>query len=151
MSDLKATSHIERGMNARYHGPMSKRSIIPPGMQSLHDEWHMSPGLECDGFVFLTGFNGVAGDGTVSSSAAEQIETAFAQVNNVLSEAGMSFEDVVEVTSYHVGIRQHLEIFKDIWKRLVTKPYPAWTAIEVVGFASEGVVVELRVIARQAK
>jgi len=127
---------------------MNKRSIIPPEMQSLHDNWHMSPGLECGGFVFLTGVNGVAGDGTVSSSHAEQIETAFAQVESVLAEGGMSFDDVVEITSYHVGLRQHLETFKTIWKQLVTKPYPAWTAIEVAGFATEGVVVELRVIAR---
>lgn len=138
-------------MNARYHKQMSKRSIIPPEMQSLHDNWHMSPGLECDGFVFLTGFNGVAGDGMVSSSPAEQIETAFAQVRSVLAEGGMCFDDVVEVTSYHVGLRQHLETFKTIWKQLVAKPYPAWTAIEVAGFASEGVVVELRVIARRTK
>ena len=120
-------------------------------MQTLYDDWHMSPGIECDGFVFLTGVNGVASDGTVSPDAAEQIETAFAHVEAVLLEDGMSFSNVIEVTSYHVGLRQHLEIFKNIWKRLVTEPYPAWTAIEVAGFASEGVVVELRVIARKVK
>ena len=140
---------IERTLNARYHQLMSKRSIIPAEMQSLYDDWHMSPGLECDGFVFLTGVNGVASDGTISANAAEQIETAFAHVKSVLTEGGLSIEDVVEVTSYHVGLKQHLEIFRDIWKRLVTEPYPAWTAIEVAGFASEGVVVELRVIARR--
>lgn len=118
-------------------------------MQTLYDDWHMSPGLECDGFVFLTGVNGVASDGTVSSNAKDQIETAFAQVEAVLSEGGMSFSNIIEVTSYHVGIRQHLDTFRDIWKRKVVEPYPAWTAIEVAGFASEGVVVELRVIARR--
>ncbi len=120
-------------------------------MQSLYDDWHMSPGLGCSGFVFLTGVNGVTSDGTISSNAAEQIETAFTQAEAVLSEGGMSFEDVVEVTSYHVGIRQHLETFRDIWKRKVVEPYPAWTAIEVAGFASAGVVVELRIIARRNK
>ncbi|MEO1160625.1 MAG: Rid family hydrolase [Pseudomonadota bacterium] len=130
---------------------MSKRSIIPAEMQPLYDDWHMSPGLECEGFVFLTGVNGVAIDGTVSPDAAEQIETAFTHVKSVLLQAGLSFDDIVEVTSYHVGIRQHLQAFRDIWKRLVTEPYPAWTAIEVAGFASEGVVIELRVIARRAE
>ncbi len=88
---------------------MTTRSIMPAEMQSLYDDWHMSPGLGCSGFVFLTGVNGVTSDGTISSNAAEQIETAFTQAEAVLSEGGMSFEDVVEVTSYHVGIRQHLE------------------------------------------
>ena len=53
------------------------------------------------------------------------------------------------MTSYHVGLRDHLEIFKQIRARYVVEPYPAWTAIEVAGFVSEGAIVELRCIARR--
>ncbi|WP_282595323.1 hypothetical protein [Mesorhizobium mediterraneum] len=31
----------------------------------------------------------------------------------------------------------------------VREPYPAWSAVEVAGFASEGIVVELKVVARR--
>lgn len=109
----------------------------------------MSPGLDANGFVFLTGFTGVDVDGSLSSVAAEQIETAFRQVDLVLREAGLSFADVVEMTSYHVGLRDHLDQFRAIRDRFVREPYPAWTAIEVAGFATAGVVIELRVIARR--
>lgn len=128
---------------------MTKTAIIPAEMRSLHDAWRMSPGVEVDELVFLTGVNGMPLDGDLSADAAAQIETAFAQANLVLREGGMTFADVVEVTSYHVGLRDHLEVFKAIWRRHVREPYPAWTAIEVAGFASEGVIVELRVIARK--
>lgn len=128
---------------------MTKTAIIPAEMRALHENWRMSPGLDVDGLVFLTGFNGAPLDGDLSNDPAVQIETAFDQVNMVLREGGMTFADVVEVTSYHVGLRAHLETFKDIWRRHVRAPFPAWTAIEVAGFATEGVIVELRVIARK--
>jgi len=88
-------------------------------------------------------------DGTLSAVPAEQIQQAFSQIDMVLSEGGMSFSDVIEMTSYHVGLRDHLADFRSIRARYVREPYPAWTAIEVAGFASEGVVIELRVIARR--
>ncbi len=146
---MKPGAVVETAANGGYHLVMNKRSIIPAEMQSIYDDWHMSPGLDCDGFVFLTGVNGVASDGTVSVHAEEQIEIAFSHAETVLAEGGMSFADVLEVTSYHVGIRQHLDSFRKVWERKVVEPYPAWTAIEVAGFASEGVVVELRIIARR--
>ncbi|WP_287099546.1 Rid family hydrolase [Mesorhizobium sp.] len=109
----------------------------------------MSPAVECNGLVFLTGFNGVPLEGELSYDPATQIRAAFAQVDMVLQEGGMSFDDLVEMTSYHVGLRNHLELFKKIRAEHVREPYPAWTAIEVAGFASEGVIVELKVVARR--
>ncbi|OJJ11507.1 hypothetical protein BKI51_07125 [Alphaproteobacteria bacterium AO1-B] len=118
-------------------------------MTGLYQSWKMAPGSEVDGFVFLTGFNGAGLDGTTSPDAATQINTAFDQVFSVLSEGAMNARNVVEVTSYHIGLKDHLEAFKAIWAERMCEPYPAWTAIEVAGFASEGVVVELRVVAHR--
>ena len=125
------------------------KPIIPKEMQSYYDDWRMSPGLACHGFVFLTGFTGEWPNGDLSSDPEQQIRDAFSQVETVLSEGGMEFSHVVEMTSYHVGLKHHLDLFKAIRAEYVREPYPAWTAIEVVGFVSEGAIVEIRVIARQ--
>lgn len=109
----------------------------------------MSPGLACNGFVFMTGFTGVAPNGSCSDDPATQIRVAFAPVAEVLEAGGLNFSHVVETTSYHVGLRDHLSLFRAIRDEYVTEPYPAWTAIEVAGFASEGTIVEIRAIARQ--
>jgi len=61
----------------------------------------------------------------------------------------MDFGHIVEMTTYHVGLRDHLEVFKSIRDEFVKEPFPAWTAIEVAGFVREGTIVEIRVIARQ--
>lgn len=128
---------------------MAKQAIIPTDMTGLYESWKMAPGSEVDGFVFLTGFNGAGLDGVTSPEAATQINTAFDQVFSVLNEGAMDAHHVVEVTRYHIGLRDHLETFKAIWAERMCEPYPAWTAIEVAGFASEDVVVELRVVAHR--
>ncbi len=124
-----------------------RKTIVPSGMEGLTRDWKMSPGHLAGGLLFLTGFNGAAPDGSVSDDPKVQIGVAFAQVEAVLSEAGLSFADIAEVTSYHVGLRDHLAQFKEAWALRMRDPYPAWTAIDVAGFATEGVIVELRVIA----
>ncbi len=127
---------------------MTAKAIIPDDLKSYYDDWHMSPGLVCDGFVFFTGFTGTRADGGLSSDPETQIRDAFAKVQSVLEAGGIGFGHLVEMTSYHVGLRDHLDIFKSVRDSFVVEPYPAWTAIEVAGFVREGAIVEIRVIAR---
>ena len=128
---------------------MPMEPIIPAKMQSYYDDWRMSPGLACNGFVFMTGFTGSGPDGVLSLDPEDQIREAFSQVGSVLAEAGMDFGHVVEMTTYHVGLQGHLDLFRAIRAERVKEPYPAWTAIEVAGFVTEGVIIGIRVIARQ--
>ncbi|GFE51150.1 hypothetical protein So717_29030 [Roseobacter cerasinus] len=124
------------------------RALIPSEMAELERDWQMSPGLISGRHVFLTGFNGCPLDGPPSSDPATQIETAFNAVAMVLAEAGLDFRDVVDMTSYHVGLAEHLALFRHLRAKRLRRPYPAWTAIEVAGFATTGVIVELKVVAR---
>jgi enamine deaminase RidA (YjgF/YER057c/UK114 family) len=124
-------------------------SIVPAGLESYITDWKMSPGLEHDGFVFMTGFTGATADGQYSENHEEQIEAVFSKIKAVLGEAGLGFEHLVEMTSYHVGLRDHLDQFKSIRAKYVQEPFPAWTAIEVVGFVRDGAVVEIKCIARR--
>ena len=128
---------------------MVVKPIIPEEQRSYYDDWHMSPGLACNGFVFMTGFTGAGPGGELASGPDAQIRQAFYQVGKVLSAAGMDFGHIIEMTTYHVGLRDHLELFKSIRDEFVREPFPAWTAIEVAGFVREGTIVEIRVIARQ--
>ena len=128
---------------------MKKTPIIPSDLQSYYDDWKMSPGLACGDFVFFTGFTGKETNGTLSSDPETQMRQAFHTAHKVLKEADMDFGNVVEMTSYHVGLRDHLELFKSVRSEFIQEPYPAWTAIEVAGFVSEGAVIEIRLIAHR--
>ena len=107
----------------------------------------MSPGVLCNDLLFLTGMTGHRSDGTFADDPEEQIREVFGKIASVLTEAGLSMSDIVEMTSYHVGIARHIDAFRAIRAEFVDDPYPAWTAIEVAGFVTPGAVVEVRVVA----
>ena len=76
-----------------------------------------------------------------------QFRQAFEKIGSVLQEAGLDFSSIIEMTSYHVGMRDHFEVFNAIRSEYVSEPFPAWTAVEVAGLRREGAVVEIKVVA----
>lgn len=126
---------------------MGRTAVVPAELKGYYDDWKMSPGLISGDHVFLTGFTGTGPNGTCSADPETQFRTAFAQVEMVLREAGLDFSAVVEMTTFHIGLRDHLELFRAVRAEFVREPYPAWTAIEVSGFAGADTIIEIRVIA----
>jgi len=126
---------------------MDKTAIVPRELKTYYDDWKMSPGLACGDFLFLTGFTGAAADGSLSTDPELQMRNAFRKIGLVLQEAGLDYDALVEMTSYHVGLREHLSLFKSVRSDYVQEPYPAWTAIEVSGFVREGAVIEIKAVA----
>ena len=99
--------------------------------------------------VFFRFATGADEQGELPDKPVDQIEAVFRKIGLVLAEAGLTFGHLVEMTSYHVGLRDHLDDFKKVRAKYVTESYPAWTAIGVSGFVSEGAFVEVRCIARR--
>jgi len=76
-----------------------------------------------------------------------QFAVAFETLRGILREGGADLSDIVEVTSYHVGISAHMEAFMRVWARYLKEPYPAWTAVGVPELIVPGGLVELRAVA----
>lgn len=127
---------------------MKKTALFPPGSQSQAAQIKVSPGILSGDHVFLTGVTGSLPDGSVPASVEDQFRIAFEKIGSVLAEAGVGHEAIVEMTTYHVGIHDHFELFNDIRCEYVSEPFPAWTAVEVVSLRRPGAVVEIRVVAR---
>ena len=107
----------------------------------------VSPGIVSGHHVFLTGITGSAPDGTMPIDPEVQFRQAFDKIGAVLAEAGLGFDAIVEMTSYHIGLRTHFDSFNAVRADHVRDPFPAWTAVEVAGLRREGALVEIRVIA----
>jgi len=127
---------------------MDMKSIIPDDLRAYYDRWHFSPAMECGGFLFVSGCTGMRPDGSLSDDIEEQFRQAFRTVKKFLDEAGLSFSDVIDMTTYHVGLRSGLGTFMKVKDEFIGKPYPAWTAIGVTELAVQGALIEIRVIAR---
>lgn len=125
---------------------MGLRSVVPSNLQNYYEDWHMSPGVIVGGLLFMTGMTGHRSDGTFAENPEEEIRDAFTKVDRVLGEARLDWVNLVEMTSYHVGIQDHIDVFRQVRDEYIREPYPAWTAIEVAGFITPGT-VEIRAIA----
>jgi len=122
--------------------------IYPDDSASYYKEWGFSPATESNGFVFVSGCTGTLQDGTVPADIQGQTRAAFAKIKICLDEAGIKLTDIVEMTTYHVGLKNHLQQFIDTKAEFISEPHPAWTAIGVSELASENALVEIRVTAR---
>ena len=66
---------------------------------------------------------------------------------NPLDEPVILFDDIVEMTTFHIGLGSHIQEFISVKDRYVKEPYPAWTAVGTTELAIPGAVVEIKVIA----
>jgi enamine deaminase RidA (YjgF/YER057c/UK114 family) len=122
--------------------------MIVPGLERFEADWHFSHVVRHGDTLYLSGVTGTDADGTVAADPTEQFEQAFAHLRRYLETAGATMGDVLEMTTYHVGLRRHLAAFTAVKDRHVGPPYPAWSAIGVSELITEGALVEIRVVAR---
>ena len=126
----------------------NKEVVIPPGQENYYEQFHFAPAIRDGNRLYCSGVIGVGEDGKPPADPEAQFTCAFEGVKAVLNAAGVGFEQVVEMTTFHVGLQKHLGTFMKVKDRYVAQPYPAWTAIGITELAFPGGLVEIKVIAR---
>jgi enamine deaminase RidA (YjgF/YER057c/UK114 family) len=122
--------------------------VIPKGMEQYYDQFHFAPAVKDGDRLYCSGVIGVDAEGKASPDPETQFTQAFESLKSVLTTAGVSFANVVEMTTFHVGLRANLPAFMKVKDRYMQAPYPAWTAIGITELAFPGGLVEIKVIAR---
>jgi enamine deaminase RidA (YjgF/YER057c/UK114 family) len=122
--------------------------VIPAAMQKVHDTYHYSPAVKDGDRLFCSGVIGMGPDGKPAEDPETQFKQAFDSLKTVLEAASASFADVVELVSFHVGLRKHLDTFVKVKDIYLKHPYPTWTAIGITELGSPGGLVEIKVTAR---
>lgn len=130
---------------------MTKRdAIFPAGRQDLYHTNRYSAAIRSGDLLFVSGQVGSREDGSPEPDFARQVQLAFDNLNAVLKAAGATFEDVVDVTSFHTDPEKQWDIFMPIREKAIGEaPYPNWTAIGVNWLA--GFDFEIKVVARLPK
>lgn len=124
-----------------------RQAIVPDALKDAAAATGVSPAIRAGG-CFLTGATGSAPEGTMPQAASDQARNALRKVCDILSAAGATEADVVEMTSYHTDIAASFaDVQKELEKVFFT-PLPARTAVEVAGLRRPGAHVEFRIIAR---
>jgi len=104
-----------------------RKVIVTPYFANYPSEWHFSPGLDTGDFVFFSGITGTRPDLSIANDPESQFRDAFRFLGANLTQAELQFRDIVEVTTYHVGLKPHLSAFMRVKDEFIAEPYPAWT------------------------
>jgi enamine deaminase RidA (YjgF/YER057c/UK114 family) len=133
----------------------TREVIIPTGMELLYEKYHYCPGIRIGNTVYVSGQVGRDETLQVVEGIEEQFIQAFENVKKVLLTAGVTFEDVVELVTYHVTtpasipaskplMIPHLPLFMEVKDRYFIEKYPTWTKVGVTALSDPGLIVEIK-------
>ena len=72
---------------------------------------------------------------------------AFEALGKTLQRAGVSWDDVVSMTTYHTDPNAQIEVFAKVKARYMKSPPPAWSAVGTTALLQPGALVEIALIA----
>ena len=123
--------------------------VIPAAQQPMYDNFHFAPAVRTGDMLVLSGQIGFGSDGKVPEDLASQVTNAFEAIGMILGEAGLGFEHVIDITTYHVGdVAAHAQTTIEVKDRYIKEPYSAWTAVGVTGLAVPSALIEIKAVAR---
>ena len=122
-----------------------RESVVPKEMQVIHERFGYSPAVKAGPFLLMAGQLGRDETLQVVEDKEAQVVQAFENVKTVLTAAGVTFDDVVEMVTYHTDLGE-LQLIMDVKDRYFTNPdrLPAWTALGVTTLAMPGLFVEIK-------
>ena len=126
----------------------TERTIhVPRGWEGAY-EFGYAPVVRVGAWVIVSGIP-AGGDGSYEAKVRRMYERAGA----LLADAGASFDDVVELTTFHpeprdsAAIGAEFDRYMPIHKEFFGEHRPAWTAVGTSALLSPSAVVEMRLVA----
>jgi reactive intermediate/imine deaminase len=126
---------------------MAGKQIIDPGW-GYEKQFGYSQAVRAGNLVILAGQMpvdeqcNVVAEGDITGQARQ----VFENMKTVLTAAGLGFEDLVEIVSYHTDM-EDLHAVVEIKAEYIKSDFPAWTAIGVTALAFPGQRLEIKATA----
>lgn len=124
---------------------MKQKLINPPGTEKTYERWQFSQAVRVGDTVWVSGQVGMDKNRPAGGIEA-QTRIALENLKRVLSEAGATLSDVVELVTYHKSMAD-MAGFSKAKAEFFPSKYPAWTAVGVTELAVPGILVEVRATA----
>lgn len=74
---------------------------------------------------------------------------AFRRIEAILKRADASWDDVIDITSFHTDLGAQMPAIVAVKHKFVHAPPPAWTAIQVVRLIPDNGITEIKIVARR--
>ena len=160
LAAIGADEHPNSPDAAAIHIPTPSGEVILPGPRekAAYDEYGYAAVRRAGDLVFVSGV--VIGrrpeEGTDVAVFKDQVRRGFRRIENCLKAAGLSFDDVVMINSFHVwqgpnfsGSRaDQFKAFEEVKEEFMKGPKPAWTAVGTTSLLPDAGIVEVQMIAQ---
>lgn len=123
--------------------------IVPDGMEKIVERAGYAPAVKVGTTVFCAGQVGRTRELDVIEDPEKQFVACWENLKALLDAAGCTFDDIVDMTTYHVNMSTHMPVFRDVKNRVFPRGTCAWTAIGVAELAHPGLLVEIKCVAVQ--
>jgi enamine deaminase RidA (YjgF/YER057c/UK114 family) len=125
--------------------------LMSPDPTSLkfEQDWGFSDAIVTGDTVHLSGV--VAGVREGETDLRLGYTRAFERIGEILKNAGSSWDDVVEITSFHTDLTTQMRAMVAVKNIYVKPPFPAWTAIQVSRLIPSNGITEIRIVAKLRK
>ena len=117
------------------------------GARKFQEDWGFSDAVVTGDTIYLSGI--VVGAPEQGKDLAASYERVYGHIAAILKRAGASWDDVVDITSFHTDVTAQMPVIVAVHKRHVKAPYPAWTAIDVDRLIPDGGITEIKVVAKR--
>jgi enamine deaminase RidA (YjgF/YER057c/UK114 family) len=129
------------------HDMTQRDAVFPADRHALYEAHGYSAAIRSNDLLFVSGQVRSRPDGSPEPDFPSQVRLAFANLEATLAAGGCTFDDIVDVTTFHTDPEKQ---FKDVMavkaEVFPRAPYPNWTAVGVNWLS--GFDFEIKVIAR---
>ena len=120
-----------------------------PEERKFQQDWGYADAVVTGDTVYLSGV--VAGLRSGETDLKLAYDRAFARIGKVLERSGASWDDVVDITSFHTDLATQMPAIVAVKRKYMRDPPPAWTAIGVSRLIPDRGITEIKIVARLPK
>ncbi len=129
-------------------GPQSRRgAVVPASWNQFYEATGIPAAVRSGEVLRLTGHTGDRADGSFADDPEAQTRQTFMNVELTLSEAGLQWSDVIEITTYRVGLRAQADVALRVAAEFLDPPYPAWTDVGITELFEPDALFEMSCVA----
>ena len=117
-----------------------------PGERKFQEDWGYADAVVVGDTVYLSGV--VAGPRPGETDLKLGYERAFGKIGDVLKRTAASWDDVVDITSFHTDLTTQMPAIVAVKKKYMRDPPSAWTAIGVSRLIPNSGITEIKIVAK---
>lgn len=117
-----------------------------PREREFQEKWGYADAIVAGDTIYLSGSVASLRPGETDLKLA--YERTFAELGTILKRVGASWDDVVDITTFHTDLTTQMPAIVAVKNKYVRSPPPAWTAIQVARLIPNAGLTEIKIVAK---